>query len=322
MAIIKEIDSIQPKLNVLEEIANQTRISQPAVYKQVVNEIKKRKAGYAAETHAAFMLGKIYRDSARSFLLNDLRLDMDGDIAQIDHVVFNDFGIVNLFETKSFSSGLQVDKDGTCWTWWGSQRREIPSPLLQSQRHESTLRKALAACSYDVIEFRHFVLVDYKARLFKPKKGFENYCRPDRVEEASEQVSVGTGTAIRALGRWAVGRRLDNTELYKVGQQLAALHQPLESDLWRQFGVVAPKPAVAAKPEISLLTSSRLAKKLGLSTHEFLLSLARAGLAYEMDGNFFASLDGEQLGAKNCKGRYGPYILWPENFSLDKAQVG
>ncbi|WP_404415033.1 nuclease-related domain-containing protein [Marinospirillum sp.] len=314
MGIIKETDSIQPQLSTLEEIAELVRTSNPAVHKQVIAEIKKRKAGHSAEVNAAFMLGKIYRDSARGFLLNDLRLDIEGDVAQIDHVVLNDFGMVNLFETKSFSSGLQVDKDGTCWTWLGRLRKEIPSPLRQSQRHEGTLRKALAACGYDAIEFRHFVLVDYKARLTKPKKGFENFCRPDRFDEANDQVALGTGSAFRALGRWAVGKRLDKSELCKVGEELAALHQPLQPDFWGQFGL--SQPEVSSPAEVPMLTSSRLANKLGLRTQDFLLKAAKSGLAYEMDGCFFASLDGEQLGAKNCKGRYGPYILWPQNLSL------
>lgn len=98
---------------------------------------------------------------------------MDGDAAQIDHPAFNCFGIVNLFQTKSFSTGLTIDAGGTCWNGWGCQRQEIASPLLQTKRHESTLRKALAQCGYDVIEFRHFVLVDYKAKLEKPAKALK-----------------------------------------------------------------------------------------------------------------------------------------------------
>ena len=180
-------------------------------------------------------------------LLSDLRLDMDGDAAQIDHLAFNCFGIVNLFQTKSFSTGLTIDAGGTCWNGWGCQRQEIASPLLQTKRHESTLRKALAQCGYDAIEFRHFVLVDCKAKLEKPAKGFENYCRPDRISEAREQVTLGFGTTFRALGR---------------------------------------------------------------------LQAAKAGLVYEKHDTFFATLDGEQLGAQNRSGRHGAYILWPENVQL------
>jgi len=314
VAIIKETDSIKPRLDTLQQIADQAKSTNPAVYKQVINEIRNRKAGHAAETHAAFMLGKEYRDHPYSVLVNDLRLDMDGDLAQIDHVAVSAFGIVNLFETKSFSTGLKVDQDGTCWTWKGRQSLEIPSPLRQSQRHESSLRKALESCGYEVIEFRHFVLVDYKARLDKPRKGFENFCRPDRISEARQQVSLGVASTFRALGRLATGKSLSKDVLCELGHQLAAMHKPLPFDPWKKFGISVP--ATQAPPEKNLLTSSRLAKNLGLQTQEFLLQAAKAGLAYEMDGKFYASLDGEQLGAKNCKGRYGPYILWPQDLSL------
>lgn len=316
MAIIKEINSIQPLLDTLQQIAEQIQTTHPAVHKRVTSEIKKRKVGHSAETNAAFMLGKEYRDHPHSVLLNDLRLDMDGDIAQIDHVAVSAFGIVNLFETKCFSSGLKIDKDGTCWSWWGRQWNEIPSPLRQSQRHESSLRKALASCGYDVIEFRHFVLVDYKAKLEKPAKGFENYCRPDRIGEAREQVALGVGSTFRALGRLATGKSLNKEELCKVGEQLAALHQPLEPNLWGKFGLTAPAPEVTTPAETPLLTSSRLAQKRGITTQAFLLQAAKSGLAYEQDGVFFASLDGEQLGAQNCTGRHGAYILWPESLQL------
>lgn len=316
MTIIKETDSIQPLLHTLQEIAEQTQTTHPAVHKRVISEIKKYRAGHSAETNAAFMLGKEYRDSKYSVLLSDLRLDMDGDIAQIDHVAFNCFGIVNLFETKSFSSGLTIDADGTCWNGVDRHRREIPSPLRQSQRHESTLRKALAQCGYDAIEFRHFVLVDYKAKLEKPAKGFENYCRPDRISEAREQVALGVGSTFRALGRMATGKSLNKEELCKVGEQLAALHQPLQPNLWGKLGLTAPAPEVTTPAETPLLTSSRLAQKRGMTTQAFLLQAAKAGLVYEKDDTFFATLDGEQLGAQNRSGRHGAYILWPENLQL------
>ncbi|WP_114417001.1 nuclease-related domain-containing protein [Marinospirillum perlucidum] len=312
MTIIKETDSLQSTLTSLERLAEHTETTNPAIHNKVLGEIKNRRAGLSTEKQVAWLLGKEYRDHPHAVLLNDLRLDMDGDVSQIDHLAISVYGIVSLFETKSFKSGLKVDADGTCWTWRGGKKYEIPSPLRQSQRHESSVRKALEACGYSALEIRHFVLVDYKAPLTKPKKGFENFCRPDRVLEAKEKVGLRVGTTFRALGRVMTGQALAKTDLEEIGRRLARLHQPIKPDVWGRYGLIEPPIKPEEKP--ALLTSSKLAKALGLTTQELLMQSARLGYAYEKDGVFFATLDAENLGARNCKGRHGPYILWPANY--------
>jgi len=249
VTIVKTIDPIEHKIAELEDILANAQLKDQRIAKQVKGDILKIKAGHTAEKNAAFMLDKLFIRSDRSVLLHDIRLEIDGDVAQIDHLSLNRFGFVSLFETKSFSTGVKVDDDGVFWHWDGYKKQyvEIPSPLLQSKRHEGTLRQALAKIDYPVAQVSHYVLIDYKAKLIKPKNGqFDNVCRPDRLEEVwdkeyKKMPSLGdVGIAIKSISRWVGGKVPDHNSLIQIGKRLAAQHRPLVTDLWARYGLVKP----------------------------------------------------------------------------------
>jgi hypothetical protein len=112
----------------------------PAKAKQKIrSQIAKIHLGDKAEKNAAYMLSKLVEKKDKYFLINDLRLDIDGSVAQIDHLIINRFGYVYLFETKNFSTGVKVDESGVFWRWDPYRKTyiEIPSPIEQSNAMKS-----------------------------------------------------------------------------------------------------------------------------------------------------------------------------------------
>lgn len=83
-----------------------------------------------------------------------------------------------------------------------------------------------------------------------------------------------------------------------------------------------PAGATAAETESETgdgtkLTSSKLARKLGLKTQDMLDKLTAGGLLELRDGKHYLTEAGKQAGGEfRMSQRYGPYFLWPDSFTI------
>jgi phosphatidylserine/phosphatidylglycerophosphate/cardiolipin synthase-like enzyme len=65
------------------------------------------------------------------------------------------------------------------------------------------------------------------------------------------------------------------------------------------------------------LTSSKVARKLGLKTQDLLDKLVAGGLLELRDGKHYLTDAGKQAGGEfRMSQRFGPYFLWPDTFTL------
>lgn len=71
----------------------------------------------------------------------------------------------------------------------------------------------------------------------------------------------------------------------------------------------------AEENEFSKLTSSKLAIKLKLKTHELLALLLAKGYITGSEGKYLLTTSGEAAGGEAKTGRFGDYFIWPESFS-------
>jgi hypothetical protein len=71
---------------------------------------------------------------------------------------------------------------------------------------------------------------------------------------------------------------------------------------------------------VGKLSTSRLAKKLGLKTQELTDHLLHLGAIEICDGRKQITALGRRLGGElRVSARFGPYFLWPEALPLTKA---
>ena len=61
-------------------------------------------------------------------VIHDLRLELNGRVAQIDHLVLNRLLEVYVLETKHFTEGVSINDQGEFSIWFGGKPRGIPSP--------------------------------------------------------------------------------------------------------------------------------------------------------------------------------------------------
>ena len=318
MAVIKPYEPRVSEIEQLESILNYLNQDQTDLRKKVLSELKKIRAGDAGEQRAAFLLNQLYHHRDDAVLLNGLRLETEYSAFQIDHLAINRFGIVSLFETKNFSSGLKIDDKGRFWYRLANQQyKEIPSALSQSERHAMQLQKVFTDIGFVETAFRHFVLVDYNADLEKPEKGFENVCRPDRIEEAfmSSNSGLGVVSIAKSLSRLAFGKTYSRAELISLAQRLLTLHKPAVPNYWARFGLSAP---VEESPKIEMLTLSKFADACEMSKKELESKLVELGWLEWREKYLYLTEMGKKQGMLFRKGkRQGYFFLIPESLVFE-----
>ena len=109
------------------------------------------KAGYKAEKQMAFYLKREFQNSENIFVLNDVRVQVDDDKAQIDHLIVYPAGVV-LVESKSVSGEITIDSHGGWVREWRGKREGMPSAIIQAENQSKVLKRYLVQQS-DLLEW-------------------------------------------------------------------------------------------------------------------------------------------------------------------------
>ncbi|SDY38273.1 hypothetical protein SAMN05421644_1571 [Allochromatium warmingii] len=114
-------------------------------------------------------------------------------------------------------------------------------------------------------------------------------------------------------------RRSDDGELYKdayeEAQRIIRVSEEVRISLERVHNDNESKPE-AEETSSDKLTTSKLAKKLGVKTGELTDKLVELGLLELRDGKHYITAKGKEFGGEfRMSPKFGPYFLWPENFS-------
>ena len=107
-----------------------------------VGQDERSKAGYKQEQNVAFYLRREFGDDPSVLIINDLRVEYNGERAQIDHLVVHPYGLV-VIESKSVCGEVKVNGRGE---WSRSYRGEwygMPSPVRQAELQEALLKDLL-----------------------------------------------------------------------------------------------------------------------------------------------------------------------------------
>jgi hypothetical protein len=98
-------------------------------------------AGRRAEEQMAFYLRRFFASSAEVDVLNSLRIELGGEVAQMDHLVLHPFGLL-IVESKSVVESVQIESDGQWIRWFNNHPQGMRSPITQA-RMQAMLLKAL-----------------------------------------------------------------------------------------------------------------------------------------------------------------------------------
>lgn len=232
--IIKEADDKSAQVALLEALLAEAT---PEKRPRIKRELFAVAAGIKGEKEAAYLLDFRLRDSSATAVVHDLRLEIDGLVAQIDHLLVHRTYRFYVLETKHFRHGLKITEDGEFLRWDDFDKRfsGMPSPIEQNERHVAVLRKTLAGLGMAEPAIKSFILVAPEARIDRPKK-FDTsmVVKADQFVKKYEE-DLGKTSLLGAVG--GLVRTTVSDSVAVIADKLFALHQPISIDYRAKFGM-------------------------------------------------------------------------------------
>lgn len=268
--LLKSADTKAADIEILSNLLAHKNI-QDAKKQSISRELHNVTKGAKTENDAAYLIDFHFGASKNMMVLHDLRIELNGRVAQIDHILINRLCEVFVLETKSFSSGLSINELGEFSTTYDGRKVGIPSPIEQNERHITVLRDAFKSIGLPKRlgiaippSFHSVILVSQNSVIERPnskKQALENVIKLDQFiswyNKRIDKTSV--------LDTWEILKVCSGNTVMNLGKKLAALHKPLRIDYVRKFDLVneltskVVPPVVRSEPSKHAFTPTTLA---------------------------------------------------------------
>jgi len=254
--ILKHADDKTPQIEALKALIQSA--SGPTKT-SLEKELRLLQAGIKGEKEAAYFIDFALKDSGNTAIIHDLRIEVNGRVAQIDHLLVNRTMTFYVLETKHFHSGIKIGEDGQ-FLKWNAYRKTfegMPSPLAQNDRHIKVLKELVDGMEWPTRmgvkltpSFESLVMVSSQSRIDRPKKfDTSRVIKSDELMSALEKITDSMGV-VGVFGALAKIVSPETTE--EVARAIAACHRPLVPDYRAKFGIVDESEASAkvARPVV------------------------------------------------------------------------
>lgn len=141
--ILKNADSRERDIAELERLL----LIAPKATKQIIeHELRAVRAGIKGEQESAYLIDFDFKNAKRTVVIHDLRLEVNGRVAQIDHLLIHCSMNFFVLETKHLHAGMQITEEGEFKQWNDFKKtyEGMASPLAQNERHIAVLKDAVA----------------------------------------------------------------------------------------------------------------------------------------------------------------------------------
>jgi hypothetical protein len=257
---IKAADDKQPQIEALEALLAHPG-ADSSTRQRIEREIRTMRAGISGERDAAYAIEFHYGRTKNRATIHDLRIELDGRVAQIDHLIINRLLDIWVCETKHFSEGVAVDEHDEWVAFYNHRPYGIASPIKQNEQHIAVLADVFTKGIVPPHKrlgitirpnLNGLVLVSNGARIKRPKavqiKGLDAVIKIEKLFEIVERAFDKRSTLSAA-------RVVSTSTIEMMARQLVALHRPVHVDWASRFGLgleaSAPSPAVVESPAAS-----------------------------------------------------------------------
>jgi len=207
--------------------------------KEAINKFEK--SGLKAEKQMAHYLKRAFQDKKDILVINDLRLEMNDDIAQIDHLIIHRYGFL-IIESKSVTSKISINEYGEWVRHYLKNTNGMPSPINQARRQADFLKNYLMArsgnllkkslifqASFTDFKFDILVAISDSGIINRPKTSdiSEVYKADQITDEINSIISsyAGTNKSILTL---KVNYNFADTSMDKITRYLTQTHKPVK----------------------------------------------------------------------------------------------
>lgn len=239
--LIKKADDKSATLTELESLAKSAGSRKR---REIEEELRTLRAGLKGEREAAYLINFEHEKSPDIAVIHDLRLDIDGRVAQIDHLLIHRSLHCFVLETKQVQSGLKITDTGEFLRWndWNKTYDGMASPLAQNERHISVLRDAFGKLLLPeragvplTPVFHSYVLIPSKARIDRPANfDTRRVIKMDLLRSAIDHELKNAGASDSATDTVSL---VSSGTLENLARQLVARHQPITFNYRAKFGL-------------------------------------------------------------------------------------
>lgn len=218
-------------------------------------------AGRKAEEQMAFYLKRFFGSNSDVDVLNYLRIDLAGEVAQMDHLVLHPYGLL-VVESKSVSDGVQISDDGQWLRWFNKRPSGMPSPITQARMQAALLKELLEKTVkqkgfFDDVRLDVLVAISDGGTIRWPASGaLPEVCKADQVPDRINQ-RIDQFRRVRHLPDV-----LTTAHRRTIADFLLKVHKPLE-----RYSQPAKTPQKVEEPVFAYIKSpSAVAKSVGATS--------------------------------------------------------
>ena len=200
------------------------------------------RAGQRAEEQMAFYLRRAFADAPDLRVFNGVRMEREGDAAQVDHLILHRWGMV-IVESKSVTSRVQINERGEWTRDWNGRHKGMASPVLQARRQGDFLRRSLensaealltkilglVRASFTNMPVDVLVAISDDGIIQQPRDGVQDaVCKADQVPDRVWALVDGHRRASSLFSfNTKGGYQLSEAEVVRIAEFLMAEHKPL-----------------------------------------------------------------------------------------------
>ena len=193
-------------------------------------------------------------DSQNWAIIHDLRIEINGFAAHIDHILINRFFDVYLLESSNYSYSLKITADGEFLVFDGRQYQSVDSPLEENKKriqvfkeilyeNKKIIPKRLGLSIRPKIE--SYVLVSSTSKVVRPPKWIYDTTAVISADYLTKTLLKEFSKTKRFLERiMRLPKAFKAETVAKAAGEIASLHQPNPIDyrrwLTREQAMVAP----------------------------------------------------------------------------------
>lgn len=254
--LLKSADKKDDQIAELERLVSIAPADRKAKVEQALRNVH---AGLKAEQEAAYLIDFHLKDSKNTLVIHDLRLEVGGRVAQIDHLLLHRTLTAFVLETKSFNAGLKITEDGEFLRWNSFKKifEGMASPIAQNDRHIVVLKDAFKQIDMPTRlgirlspTIESYILVSPNARIDRPKKhDTSRVLKADMLMDAIDKRFEKEGM-LETVASMAKFVSFDT--LRDLGRQLVHRHQPIKFEYAAKFGLSEVYAAVLVAEEPAL----------------------------------------------------------------------
>jgi hypothetical protein len=245
--LIKPADDKASDLQALQALALRpdTNVEQR---KRIEQEIRNIQSGIRGESEAAYEIEFHYGKSRNWMSIHDLRLECEGRVAQIDHLLINRVFEIYVCESKRFAEGVAINEQGEFTAFFNGRAYGVPSPLEQNRRHIAVLESVFKSGQVPLPRRLGFairptmiglVLVSKSARISRPRNkvdGIDAVLKNDQLKARIDKVIDADNNPL------GFAKLLGQDTIEDIARALANEHRPIRVDWAARFGLPAEAP--------------------------------------------------------------------------------